>query len=421
MPTPAPRRLSLRRNFSWILVGSVVANGSKWAMFVLLAKLVSANEVGTFTLALAVATPITILAQLQLRAALITDAKNEYPFGAYRAMRLATVGLALIIIGAVGLALYGFSYTTALLALVGLSQVTSSLRDIWMGLSQKQEQMNVTATGNMIDGVLSLAFFGTALALTRSVLWAVLGMSVARLLTLWFYDMPRARATMDPGMSAELCWHVPTQVSLFWKVLPLGLTTALVSFNSNVPQYFIEEWVGRDQLAYFAAIMYFVLAARLVVTSLSRAASPRLARLYSDGKKRRFTALLIKLVVIAVVVGGFSLAAFALVGETFLRVFYNEDYAAHADLLIIIMLAGCIRFVTIFVGTAMTAARFFKIQPFLYVALLLATLIACWLLIPQWGLTGAAWALVAVSAVNLLLVTAVVLYIIRRMPTASGS
>ena len=163
-------RLSLRRNFSWILVGSLVENGAKWAIFVLLTKLLTSDEVGTFSLALAVATPITILGQLQLRVALITDARNEFPFGAYYALRLSTVVLSGVIVAVVGFSLYGFGFTGSLIALVGISQVMTSLRDIWMAPSQKQEQINVTATGNMLDGLLSLTLFGAALWLTKSLL-----------------------------------------------------------------------------------------------------------------------------------------------------------------------------------------------------------------------------------------------------------
>ena len=60
-------------NYTPKLISLFVKDKANWAMFVLLAKLVSADDVGTFSLALAIATPITILAQLQLRAALITN------------------------------------------------------------------------------------------------------------------------------------------------------------------------------------------------------------------------------------------------------------------------------------------------------------------------------------------------------------
>lgn len=411
-------RLSLRRNFSWILVGSMVENAAKWGMFVLLTKLVSPSEVGSFSLALAISTPITILAQLQLRAALITDAGDEHPFGAYRAMRMAAVVLSTLVVAAVGIGAYGATHTGALIALVGLSQAMTSLRDIWIALAQKHERMDVTATGNMIDGVACLCMFGIALLATRSVLLGVAALCAVRLCTLLFYDMPRAGATMDPGESRAMLWRKSSLRKLFWNVLPLGLTTAVVSLTSNIPQYFNEEYLGRESVAYFAAIIYFVFAARLVVTALCRAASPRLARLYRAGEKRRFRVLLGKLLLISGGAGAACTLVFALTGEHFLRIVYNEEYAAHADILVILMAAGAIRFVNASLGTTMTAARYFKIQPFVYGIVASTTLVACWQLIPEHHLVGAAWATVLVSVVNVLLNAGVVVHILRTMPSS---
>lgn len=403
-------RLSLRRNFSWILVGSLVENAAKWAMFVLLTKLLSSDDVGSFSLALAVATPITILGQLQLRVTLITDARNEFPFGAYYAMRLATVVLSGGVVTLVGFGLYGVGFTGSLIALVGLSQSITSLRDIWMALSQRQEQMNVTATGNMLDGVLSLVLFGAGLLLIGTIHWAVFGMIIARTLTLVVYDMPRARSTLDEGMSSALVWNREMLEKLFWVTLPLGLTTAMVSLNSNIPQYFNEHWLGRKEVGYFAAIVYFVFAARLVIVALSRAASPRLAHLYHENRAA-FGSLLIRLLSISTLVGGAGVLGALLFGEYFLHVFYSAEYAQQAHILTILMIAGGIRFVNAFLGVAISAARFFKIQPVIYSVVSVTTLLSCWALIPRWGLEGAAWATVIVSAVNTLINGGVAVYV----------
>ncbi len=103
-----------------------------------------------------------------------------------------------------------------------------------------------------------------------------------------------------------------------------------------------------------------------------------------------------------------------LFGEYFLRVFYNAEYAAQAHILAILMLAGGIRFVNAFLGIAISAARFFKVQPVIYSAVSVTTLVACWAMIPRWGLEGAAWATVIVSAVNTLLNGIVTVYVYRH-------
>ena len=93
-----------------------------------------------------------------------------------------------------------------------------------------------------------------------------------RALVLLAYDIPRARTVIGPGERLAPLWDLAAMRKLFLAVLPLGLTTALISLNSNLPRYFIDGVLGADELGYFAAVAYLVLAASLVIGSLARAA-----------------------------------------------------------------------------------------------------------------------------------------------------
>lgn len=410
-------RLSLRHNFLWTFLGSIVENGAKWAMFIVLTKQASPAAVGTFSLALAVATPVNILAQLQLRVALITDTRDEYPFGAYLAMRMVAMALSMLAILGIAAATYGLGATTALIALIGLAQAVVSLRDIWVGLAQKHERMDVTAYGGMIDGIVSLVLFSAAILVTGSVLWGACALIMAHVITLVGYDMRRVRAVVDPALAIAPLWELHAMRRLFWAVLPLGLTTALVSLNSNIPRYFIEHSVGRDDLGYFAAIAYFVFAAQLIVGSLSRAASPRLAALYRQDR-RQYGALLGKLVLIGGGLGMAGVLMALIAGKPFLRLMYSSAYAEESHILVLLMAAGGILYINSFFGMAISAARFFRLQTLTYIVVALTTVIACWILIPRLGLEGAAWAGIVSATVNTLINGVVVMYVHRHAPEA---
>src|SRR5690349_21224091 len=81
-------RLSLRTNFIWTFLGNVVYAGCQWGMLVVLAKLGSPEIVGQFALALAVTAPVFMFTNLQTRGVQATDARKEYAFGDYLALRL---------------------------------------------------------------------------------------------------------------------------------------------------------------------------------------------------------------------------------------------------------------------------------------------------------------------------------------------
>ena len=91
------REGSLRRNFSWTLVGNIVYSACQWGILVILAKLGNPEMVGQYGLAIAIATPVLALSSLQLRQVLTTDVKETVAFGEYLGFRLITTVLSLFV------------------------------------------------------------------------------------------------------------------------------------------------------------------------------------------------------------------------------------------------------------------------------------------------------------------------------------
>ena len=76
-------KLTLKSNFIWTLIGNLFYAASQWVVLILLAKLTNPQEVGLFSLGLALITPLFMLTNLQLRSVLATDAQRQYPFSIY--------------------------------------------------------------------------------------------------------------------------------------------------------------------------------------------------------------------------------------------------------------------------------------------------------------------------------------------------
>ncbi len=123
---PGPTGLSLRSNFAWSFTGNVIYMASQWAMLAVLAKLGSPETVGQFALGLAVTAPIILFTNLQLRAVIATDARNENTFSDYFTLRIATTIFSIFItLGLVFISDY--SRQTALVILViGIAKVFES-------------------------------------------------------------------------------------------------------------------------------------------------------------------------------------------------------------------------------------------------------------------------------------------------------
>ncbi len=417
LPTPGPpvavagpTGLSLRRNFSWTLAGNLIYAVCQWGWLVVIAKLGTPVMVGRFALGIAVTTPILMLTNLQLRSIQATDAKHIYRFSDYFGLRLFTTVVALLAI--LGSALVsGHPRQSALVILaVGLAKACESISDVLYGLLQQHERMDRIAVSMMLKGPLSLLALGGVVYLTGNLFWGALAMAATWAVVLFAYDLRsgtlilRAEASLFTEVRELLRprWSLAILRRLIWLALPLGLVMMLVSLNGNLPRYTIVKYLGEGQLGIFAAMATLMAACGTVIYALGQSASPRLARLYANGERTAFKALLGKLLLLGAGLGAVGVVAALVAGRPLLTLLYKSEYAHHTDAFVWLMIAAGIGYLGTFLGYGMTAAHYFRVQLPLFIGVTALTGLSCLWLIPHYGLLGAALALVVSSVLTTL-------------------
>jgi len=395
--------LTLRANFSWTFVGNVIHAACWFGMTIVLAKLGSPEHVGQFALSLAIAAPIFMFATLRLRDVQATDANQEYQFGDYFALRLTTTALALlVIVGIVFVSNFQMEMALVVLA-IGTSKALEAISDAFYGLFMQHERMDRIAKSLMLKGPLSLIGLSIGFYLTGSVFWGVAGIVIARAMILVGYDLRNASLSLK--LSSESAgniipkklpgprWNAKTLTRLVWLTLPLGFVTMLISFNANIPRYFIEGHLGAYQLGLFAAIASFQKVAPTVVQAMGRSASPRLAKYFAANNAGAFRGLTVKLIGIGVLLGVAGVLVALVLGRQILTLFYGPEYAMPM-LFGLIMVASGLDYLATMLLFVITSARYFRIQLPLQILTTGSVAIASFLLIPSVGLSGAAWALI---------------------------
>jgi O-antigen/teichoic acid export membrane protein len=423
--SPLLQPLSLRLNFSWTLFGNVAYAGCQWAMVTALAKLGTTGMVGQFALALALTAPVIMFANLQLRAVQATDARRDFGFGDYLALRLVTTLAAMLVIA--GISVWG-GYrpeTTAVILIVGLAKSFEAFSDVFFGLLQQHERMDRIARRMILKGALGLALLTTGLLLTHRLIYGVAGLLAANVISFIAYDIRSGvlvlrgsgdgRGIRNVLDSIRPRWSVPTLKKLAWLALPLGFVMMLLSLNANVPRYFLERTLGEGELGIFAALAYLVVAGATITSALGQAAAPRLAKYYERKDAGRFTGLLSRMLGLGALMGAAAVVLALVGGRTLLKWLYRPEYAERADVLLWLMVAGGAQFLASFLGYGMTAARRFKAQFPLFVGVTAASIVMSWWLIPAYGLKGAALALLISAIIQVVGSAAVVRHALRAL------
>jgi O-antigen/teichoic acid export membrane protein len=187
----------------------------------------------------------------------------------------------------------------------------------------------------------------------------------------------------------------------------------LLSLNTNIPRYFIEHYLSERDLGIFAAMAYLLVAGTTVVSALGQSASPRLAQYYAACNYKAFRVLLLKLLNVGALIGGFGILVVLIAGPQILTLVYRREYADQTDVFLLLMVAAGIGYIASFLGYGMTAARYFKIQAPIFFGVCLTTTIGCLLLIPGKRLVGAALAMVISTSLQMIVSLLVVRHAIR--------
>lgn len=414
---------SLRSNFAWALVGNLVYQASQWLNLVVMVKLLDVADVGRFALALAVCTPITTFAALNLNKVQVTDARDEHRFGAFLGVQLLTGLIAVLVISGLTVALNYETSAALLIIMVGLGQALVATRGVFLGFNQKHERMDAVACSTVILGLGSLAALGLTLWWTRDLLLGVIAMQSVKLAVLLGWDVrATARLVHQHTGQSPLDYLRPTfnprlMKTLIWLGLPLGTTAVVLSIFNNIPRYLIAVLLGDEPLGYFAAILALVTAGTMVTGAAGASALPRLSRYYLIDRTA-FLNLLGNLLGLGAILGGLGLIMVFALGRDMLTLFFTPDYAAYTDLFVWSMIFGALTYVTTFLGCGMTAMRRFVVQPLANLGAVVVALVAGWLLIPDHGLIGGVWCLIAGKLTQGLIAATVIWSGLRSGPTS---
>jgi len=383
----------LRTNVLWTLAGNAVYGLCQCAMLVALAKIGTPEVVGQFALAFAITAPPMMAANLNLRTVIATDANGGYAFSDYIGLRIISIAVADVVIGAIVAVFYG-SEVAAVILLVALAKSIEAISDVLMGLLQQHERMDLASRSFALKGVASVMGLVGGYYVGQSLLIGAVGLVVAWGTVLLSYDLPMARRLVPaPGDALRPRWRWRTQRDLAWLALPLGVATLMASLQANAPRLFVERYLGARQLGFFAAAVYLMMIGARVMTALGEAASPRLAAHFVRGERDRFTALLVSLLGLMLALSLTGVVAAALLGPRILSALYTPEYAAQSRVLVLVLIAAGAWYAANLLQYAMTAARALYPQPFITGTSLVITAAACLLLVPRLGNEGAALAM----------------------------
>jgi O-antigen/teichoic acid export membrane protein len=390
------------RNVRAVFLGNSLYALGLWLQTVIFARQGGPAAVGAYAFAVALVTPVMMLSHLHLRTLLASDVRNKYTFQEYRRLRLVTTAVGMVSLFAAAWGTGQWRTIWPVLAPVCVKAGADAVSDIYSGLWQQVERMNVVARALILQAGSSV---------TLMVVTALLGGSVSALATaaalgsctqLVYLHL---RTTRDPALR----WRATASqagierrrlLQLAREAVPLGLIVLLVSLQQYVPRYIIRLSAGETALGLFAAASQLTSTGTIIIQALGTAAIPHLARAYADSDLWRFRKLTRKLVLHASALGVAGVLASALLGREVLIVVFRPEFAGAASTLLVLSVSAGLSFIAVLLGYSLTAARVIIQQTVLLSATLVVSMVGCALLVPLYGIVGAAAGLLVAALVQ---------------------
>jgi O-antigen/teichoic acid export membrane protein len=418
--------LSLRRNFSWTFLSNAIYGICQWGILVVIAKLGSPEMVGRFTLGIAVITPIILFVNLQLRTVQVTDVKQQYNFSDYLVLRLISSVLGMLaIIGVIFVGGYKRETSTVIL-FMGIAKTIESISDVFYGLQQQCERMDKIAQSTIIRNLLSLIIFFFSLYFSQNLIYSTACLIFTSAFTLLFCDIPNTIYLLKYSSNHLVDIHrnlfsnqylsrkCKVLINLIWVALPAGLAMVAINLIQNIPRYFIEYYLGERELGIFSGIAYLPLTGYMFIVALGQSALSPLSKYYNSGNIIAFKKLIAKLVLLAFLLGLTGIVISTNFGKLILTIMYKPEYAQQTSIFNCLMIWGGISYISSFLGYAAGAARYFKARFISSTIMLFFTMIGSLLLIPSYGLQGAAFVLIFNVIIELIIAYFIILHAISK-------
>ncbi len=412
------RSAGLVNSFSWVLGGNVLYALGQWAMLAVLVRLGGASMAGEFAFALALAGPLILFANMQLREMQAVDVTVRYPVETYLRLRLYTSAAAVLTAVILAVAARTSAGLAVVLAVSSLKAVEAA-GEILYGHLQRNGRMDL-----MSKSMTAKALVAAPVLAAGPIVFDSLGAGVALVAGAWvavivWLDVPFVRA-VDPRARLLRAPRAEEMIRLAHAALPLGLAMAFLSLNTNIPRYFLERHHGLAAVGIHAGIFNFVSALALLLAALGESAAPRLARAFTEGRRPEYVRLTLRLVAIAAVAAVAAAGAALVAGREALRVVYGPEFAPHAPSLAFAFAAAIAYVVSSMLGFALTAAGRFRELAALMVPVCLATVVASWTLVPGGGIDGALAAFGAGSSALALLCAFALARAVRSIDAGRG-
>ena len=265
------KNVTPQKVFFWNILGSMSSAAVSVILLFIVTRILDSASADIYSFAYAIANLFVIVASFQVRDFQATDIKEKYSFDTYLMARIVSnILMVLLLIGYIILNPNTHA-NIGIIFWVSFFRVSEALSDVFQGLFQQRERLDIAGKSLFLRNTISTAVFALVLLISRNLLWSVILQTISSFLFIALFDYPNSRLFHTLNIrNVKLC----KIIKVFKDCLPLFINAFLLVSIYNQPKYalndiynkgLIENGVQRD----FSILFTPIFAMNLMITQLA--------------------------------------------------------------------------------------------------------------------------------------------------------
>ncbi|MGT2894894.1 lipopolysaccharide biosynthesis protein [Streptococcus entericus] len=382
---------SARAVFLWNLAGSLSTGLVAFLLFLGVSRTMPAVVSDRYSFIYAIGNLLSMLALFQVRNYQATDIHQRFSFSIYLAARLWTCLLTVLVAAIYGL-WGGFSVLElVMLLLMTAYRITDALSDVFQGLFQQQERMDLAGKSLFFRNSLMLLVFNMSLFLTKNLILAMWLLLLVSCLAIIWWDLRPARDMVTWDWQAICDRQV---LSLLKHCVPLFIIGFLLVYIYNQPKYALNSLFEEGYIVAGAQrdfnILFMPIFVMNLLTMLLRPMITQLAVYFTRSNWSDFRQLIRRIFLYLSLLSATVLLGGHLLAIPVLSTVYSTDLSAYKTTFMILLVGGVLSSFATILDNLVTVFRY---QKFLVLSFGLAWLVSLLIAGPlvRWsGIFGAA-------------------------------
>ncbi|WP_281885452.1 lipopolysaccharide biosynthesis protein [Paenibacillus sp. YYML68] len=376
---------------------------SQWLIIVLLARFTTKEDLGVFSLALAICVPMFYFFGLSFKSVMSTDQAIDSTVSNYLSIRLFSFIPVFLLTISIAF-LFDYAAYLKIFMLVFAWKLLEFVSDVIHGYFQSKEYFFKLTIAQIIKASLVIVCSFVVLLFYPSVVAILYTLIVVYLVGL----IVELVMLLKPGI-VTFQLDLKGTVSVLKRTYPLAFVVLISNLFNNVPRYMLEQ-ISLEAVGVFSAVYYFAVIGSSVINSISQALLPRLSKYYNLGERNKYNQILKKSTLVSVGLGVGWLLITVIFGDQLLYIIFGEEYMLYQSLLVYLSVGMLFLYSSIFIGTSLHVAGQYHQQLKINVASLVVLCISSFLAIGHFGLDGAGIAIMLTNLFHSILIFTVYSY-----------